>query len=85
MGNNVFKVSSMGISVDYPIGQLLEIKGNVCEVVVDPGLSPCSLFCAGHGLCKSLACSGLERKDGMEVVFKMLNENYGQEQRGKSQ
>lgn len=72
MKRNIIKVSDVGISVDYPIGQLLEINGKVCEVAVDEGFHPCALLCAGHGMCRSLACSSEERKDGKDVVFDVI-------------
>lgn len=70
--NKVFKVSDEGIAVDYPVGQLLDIRGTICKVVEFNTNNSCALYCEGYGMCRSLACAKGERNDNKDVVFQKI-------------
>lgn len=72
MKNKVFKVRDEGISVDYPIGQELDIRGAICKVVEFKVNKCCALYCEGYGMCRSLACSEHERNDNRNVIFQKV-------------
>lgn len=68
-------VSEEGIKVEYPIGATISIKGKICKVVEDIGLSgyncnECILNGKSEGImCRNLACLNTEREDRKDVHF----------------